>query len=71
MRLKWEVQVDEEEFFNIEKRGLSAKEYGAEILGLIRYNLNIEQKKLPRLQSNFTGFHSTPGKETTGACRSF
>ena len=37
MRLKWEVQVDEEEFFNIEKRGLSAKEYGAEILGLIRY----------------------------------
>ena len=34
--LKSEFQVDEEEFFKIEKRGLSAKEYGAEILGLIR-----------------------------------
>lgn len=34
--LKSKVQVVEEEFFNIEKRGLSAKEYGTEILGLIR-----------------------------------
>ena len=42
--LKSEVQVDEEEFFKIEKRGLSAKEYGAEILGLLRYKLNVAIK---------------------------
>ena len=30
------LQVNEEDFFEIEKRGLSAKEYGVEILGLMR-----------------------------------
>ena len=31
------LQVNEEDFFEIEKRGLSAKEYGVEILGLMRW----------------------------------
>ena len=63
MRLKWEVQVDEEEFFNIEKRGLSAKEYGAEILGLIRYTLNIEQNNCPNCNLTLQGSTLHQGKK--------
>merc|ERR550525_2190182 len=52
-------EVDEEEFFNIEKRGLSAKEYGAEILGLIRVPLYTRERNnggLPQfLKNNFVG----------------
>ena len=68
--LKSGFQVDEEEFFKIEKRGLSAKEYGEEILGLIRYSLIIERRPL-LIDPYFSEFLSTPGTEMTGVCRSF
>jgi len=52
-------EVDEEEFFKIEKRGLSAKEYGEEILGLIRVPLYTRDRNdggLPQfLKNNFVG----------------
>ena len=51
--------MEEEEFFNIEKRGLQAKEYGVEILGLIRVPLYTRDRNdggFPMfLRNNFAG----------------
>lgn len=52
-------EVNEEDFFEIEKRGLSAKEYGVEILGLMRVPLYTRERNdggLPMfLKNNFAG----------------
>ena len=52
-------EVDRTEFLQIEKRGLSAKEYGVEILGLLRVPLYTRQRNnggFPMfLKNNFAG----------------
>lgn len=52
-------QLTEQEFFQLEKNGLSAKEYGVEVLGLIRVPLYTRKRNnggLPMfLKNNFAG----------------
>ena len=52
-------ELTKEEFFNLEKRGLQAKEYGVEVLGLIRVPLYTRKRNnggLPMfLKNNFAG----------------
>ena len=52
-------QLTEQEFFQLEKRGLGAKEYGVEVLGLIRVPLYTRKRNgggLPMfLKNNFAG----------------
>jgi len=52
-------EVDQNEFFEIEKRGLCSKEYGVEILGLIRVPLYTRKRNnggFPMfLKNNFAG----------------